>query len=119
MYSIEKLILCRAGLVLYLSKCKVCGEVPYVGKAKTEFRYRFNNYKSKRRTFRKGNWKVPQKLFYTHRCLDSHSSIEDSDFVIFEQWETHAQLKRKETFWQDRFKTFYPISLNEKEKYLY
>ena len=27
--------------VLYLLKCKVCGQVPYVGKAKTKFRYRF------------------------------------------------------------------------------
>ena len=29
--------------VLYLLKCKVCGEAPYVGKVKTKFRYRFNN----------------------------------------------------------------------------
>ena len=28
-------------------KCKVCGEAPYVGKAKNKFRYRFNTYKSK------------------------------------------------------------------------
>ena len=32
--------------VFYLLKCKVC-EVPYVGKAKTKFRYRSNNYKRK------------------------------------------------------------------------
>ena len=76
---------CDSEKVLYLLKCKVCGEVPYVGKAKTKFRYRFNNYKSKHRAFRKGNRKVPQKLFHTHYCLDGHSSIEDWDFVIFEQ----------------------------------
>ena len=102
-----------------LLKCKVCGEVPYLGKAKTKFRYRFNNYKSKYTAFRTGNQKVPQKLFHTHYCLDGHSSIEDWDFVIFEQWETHAQLKEREIFWQHRLKTFYPIGLNEKEKYLY
>ena len=33
--------------VLYLLKCKVCNEVPCVGRAKTKFRYRFINYKSK------------------------------------------------------------------------
>ena len=38
---------CNSEKVLYLLKCKVCGEAPYVGKAKTRFRYRFNNYKSK------------------------------------------------------------------------
>ena len=110
---------CDSEKVLYLLKCKVCGEVPYVGKAKTKFRYRFNNYKSKHRAFRKGNRKVPQKLFHTHYCLDGHSGIEDWDFVIFEQCETHAQLKERETFWQHRLKTFYLIGLNEKEEYLY
>ena len=82
---------------------KVCGEDPYVGKAKTEFRNRFNNYKSKHRAFRKGNGKVPQKLFHTHHhCLDGYSGIEDWDFEIFEQCETHPQLKERETFWQHR-----------------
>ena len=58
--------------VLYLLKCKVCVEVPYVGKAKAKFRYRFNNYKSKHRAFRKRNRKIPQKRFHDHYCLDSH-----------------------------------------------
>ena len=95
-------------------KCKVCGGVPYVGKTKTKFRYRFNNYKSKHRTFRKGNPKVPQKLFHAHYFLDDHSGIDDWNFVVFEQFETHEELKERETFWQHRLKTFYPIVPNEK-----
>ena len=91
----------------------------FVGKAKTKLRYKFNNYKSKHRAFRKGSRKVPQKLFHTHYCLDGHIGIDKWDFVILEQCETHAQLKEKETFWQHRLKTFYPIDLNEKEEYLY
>ena len=105
---------CNLENVLCLLKCKVCVEVPYVGKAKTNFRYRFNNSKTKHRAFRKSNWKVPHKLFHTHYCLDGHSSIEDWDFVIFEQYETHAQLKERETFWKHRLKAFYPIGLDEK-----
>ena len=97
--------------VLYLLKCKVFGEVPYVGKAKTKLRYRFNNYKSKHGAFKKGNRKVLHKLFYTHYCLDSHSGIEDWDFVIFEQCETHAQLKWRETFWQHRPKSMTNICI--------
>ena len=68
--------------MLYLLKCKVCGGVPYIGKAKNKFRYRFNNYKSKRRAFRKGKQKVPQKRFHTHYCLDSRSGIGDWNCVI-------------------------------------
>ena len=86
---------------------------------KTKFRYRFNNYKSKHRACRKGNLKVPQKLFHKHYCRDGQSDIEDLNFVIFEQCKTHAQLKEKETFWQHKLKTFYPIGVNEKEEYLY
>ena len=45
--------------VLYLLKWKICSVIPYVGKAKTKFLYSsFNNYKSKRRAFTKGNRKV-------------------------------------------------------------
>ena len=99
--------------VLYLWKCKVCGVVPYFGKAKIKLCYRFDHYKSKDRAFRKDNRQVPQKLFHTHYCLDDHSGNEDWDFVIFEKCETHAQLKERETFWQYRLKTFYPIGLNE------
>ena len=46
---------CDSEKFLYLLKYKVCGEVPYVGKVKTKFRYRFNNYKSKHKAFRKSN----------------------------------------------------------------
>ena len=77
--------------------------------------------------FERVNWGPLVEYIYIYNiykyiisyCLDGHSSIEDWDFVIFEQWETHAQLKERETFWQHRLKTFYPIGLNEKDEYLY
>ena len=63
--------------------------------------------------------KYPQKRFHDHYCLDGQLGIDDWDFILFEQCETHKQLKERETFWQHRLKTFYPLGLNEKEKYLY
>ena len=38
-----------------------CDDTPYVGKAKTKFCLRFNSYKSKHRSFRKGKQNVLQK----------------------------------------------------------
>ena len=73
---------CDSEKVIYLLKCKFCGGVPKVGKEKTKFCYRFNNYKSKHRAFGKGNQKVPQKRFHDHYCLDGHSGIDDWNFVI-------------------------------------
>ena len=43
---------CNSEKVLYLLRCKICDDTPYVGKAKTKFRLWFNNYKSKHRSFR-------------------------------------------------------------------
>ena len=74
------------------------GKGLYVGKAETKFRYRFNNYKSKHKAFRKRNRKIPQKLFNNHYCLDGLLRIDDWDFTLFEQCETHyKEIKRTES----------------------
>ena len=99
-------------------KCKAWGGILYVGKANTKFCYRFKNYKNKHKASRKGKQKVPQKRFHVHYCLDGHSGIDNWNFVIFDQCETHEQLKERKTFWQHTLKTFYPIGLSEKEEYL-
>ena len=53
-FKIQRGILnCNSEKVIYLLKCRICGEVLYVGKAKTKFRARFNNYKSAHRSYRK------------------------------------------------------------------
>ena len=97
---------CDSEKAFYLLKCKVCGEVLYIGKAKTKFRYGFNNCKSKRRAFRKGNRKVPQKLFHTHYCLDGLSNIEDWNFIIFEQCETMCNWRKEKHFGNIDLKPF-------------
>ena len=84
----------------------MCGGAPYVGQAKTKFRYRFNNYKSKHRAFRKNPRKIPQKLFHDHHCLNGHLGIADWGFTLFEQCEPHKQLKERETFGRTGLKLF-------------
>ena len=109
---------CNSQKVIYLLKCRICVEAPYVGKAKTKFRARFNNYKSGHRSYRKKR-KVSQQRFHEHYGQHSHNGIDDWQFTLIEQCETHEQLKERETFWQHRLKTFYPYGLNEKKEYLY
>ena len=81
--------------VLHRLKCKVSCEATYAGKVKTNFRCRFNNYKSKHRAFRKGNWKIFQKRFHNYYCLDGHLGIADWGFTLFKQRETHKQIKER------------------------
>ena len=41
------------------------------------------------------------------------------EVTLFDKCETHKQLKERETFWQHKLKTFYPLGLNEKDEYLF
>ena len=109
---------CNSQKVAYLLKYRICREAPYFGKAKTKFRARFNNYKSAHWSCRKKR-KVLQQRFHERYGEHSHNGIDDWQFTLIEQCETHEQLKERETFCQHRLKTFYPYGLNEKKKYLY
>ena len=89
---------CNSEKVLYLLRCKIYDDTTYVGKAKIDFRLRFNNYKSKHRSFRKGKENVPQKRFHSHYSQDCHRDFDDWEVTLFERCETHKQLKERETF---------------------
>ena len=97
---------CNSEKVLYLLRYKTCNDTPYVGKAKTKFRLRLNYYKSKHQSFRKGKQNLPQKCFHSHYIQDCHTGIDDWEVNLFEKYETHKQLKERETFWQHKLKAF-------------
>ena len=75
-------------------------ESPTLGKQKQNFATGSTITKLKIEHLEKVTKKVLQKRFHAHYCLDSHNRIDDWNFVIFEQCETHEQLKERETFWQ-------------------
>ena len=87
---------CSSVKVLHILKSKVRDEVLYVRKAKTKFRYTFNSYKSKHKTFRKGNRKTLKKPLQNHYCLDGHIETDDWEFTLSEQCETYKQRKERE-----------------------
>ena len=80
---------CNLKKVLYILKCEVYGKAPYIGKVKTKFQYRFNNYKREHIAFRRGNRKIPQNIFHDHYCLDGHLGTDDWNFTLYEQCEIH------------------------------
>ena len=70
----------------------------YVGKAKTKFRARFNNYKSLHRSYRK-KCKISQQCFHENYGQRSPNGIDDCQFTLTEQFtliETQEQLKEGE-----------------------
>ena len=103
---------CNSEKVIYLLRCQICDGTRYVGKAKTKFRLRFNNYKSKTQIFSKRKTKCTTEAFSFQDC---HRSIDDWEVTLFEKCKTHKQLKERETSWQHKLKTFYPLGLTEKK----
>ena len=55
---------CNLKKVLYILKCEVRGKAPYIGKVKTKFQYRFNNYKSEHIVSGEETEKYP-RIFFT------------------------------------------------------
>ena len=54
---------CNLEKGLYLLRCKICNDIPYVGKTNTKFRLQFDNCKSKHRPFQKGKKNVNRRVF--------------------------------------------------------
>ena len=74
---------CNFQKVAYLLRCKVCLEPLYVGKEKTKFRGRFNNYKSANRFYRKKP-KESQQRFHKQYGKHIHDGIDDWQFTLIE-----------------------------------
>ena len=72
---------CNSQEVVYLLKCRICEEAPYVSKAKAKFRARFNIYKSAHRFYRKQR-KVSPRRFHEHYGQHSHNGIDDWQFAL-------------------------------------
>ena len=52
-FKIQKGILNNSQKIVIFFKCRICGKVPYVGKAKAKFRATFNNFKSAHKSYRR------------------------------------------------------------------
>ena len=108
---------CNSYKDTYFLRCRICGEGPYLGKAKTKFRARFNNHESAHKSYRRKR-KVLQQRFHEHYRQHSHNGIDDWQFTLIKQCETYEQLKGRECFWQYRLNRFILMGLM-KRKYIY
>ena len=57
--------------------------------------------------------------FHDHHGQHSHNRIDNWQFTLIEQCETHEQLEERKKFWQHSLKTLYPYELNENKECLY
>ena len=111
-------------------ECRTCS-IQYVGSCgsdkigkdqKNKFRFRYNDYKSKHREYlrRRDNGTlgvgkaVPQTSLHAHFAQPDHNGIEDMSFKIIDCASNLRDIKKRESFWQYKLKTFLPDGLNDR-----
>ena len=117
---------CNSSNVVYLMECRTCS-IQYVGSTGSDskdakFRWRSNNYKSQYRHFVKrkaegtlGRGKAPsQASLHSHFSQDDHNGIHDFSFKIIDSARNLTELRKRESFWQYKLRTFTPEGLNDR-----
>ena len=59
-------------------------------------------------------WNALQQL-HDHFNLPGHAGFSDFDFMIIDQGNCEADVRKREMFWQYKLNTFLPNGLNDRE----
>ena len=92
--------------------------LPVLKKLKQSFVFGLIIIKVNTDLFEKENRTYHRSVFI-HTIFKIARGIDDWEVTLVEKCETHKQLKERETLWQHKLKTFYPLGLNEKEECLF
>ena len=76
---------------------------------------RLNSCNSARKSFRTKK-RETQKPFHGHYISDDHEGKDDWQFTLIDQCYTNAEVRKREVYWQDPLKTFFPNGLKEREE---
>ena len=101
---------CNEKCLVYLLTCNKCKK-QYTGQTVDYFRNRWNNYKSKSRSFDRGEESMQEHL-YEHFDNHSHSGFGDDASVILIDKTDGSNPTKRETYWMRTLKTIAPYGLN-------
>ena len=111
---------CNSKDIVYLMECKTCA-IQYVGScvkkkknSDNRFRSRYNNYTTQHRNHCKG-MSVSQSALHAHFAQADHNGIEDMTFKIIDCASNPTEVRKRESFWQYKLRTFMPSGLNDRD----
>ena len=104
--------------VVYLLECRSCS-FQYIGSTgndtgKNKFRHRFNDYKSKNKQFLrcknnitliKGK-PIPHAALHSQFLQADRNGVSGFSLIIIDKANNLADVRKKESFWQNKLKTF-------------
>ena len=119
-HKISKKYNCSSKMAVYLIECQICGE-QYIGRTKTRFSSRENNYKStQRKVLNKEavpKQSLKEKRFSEHYWHYWHNGIENWVITLIDCADALKELGRKELYWMYKLKTYAPYGVNKKNVY--
>ena len=107
---------CNSEKVLYFLRCKFVMTLHMLERLKQSSVFDLIIIKVNANLFEKES-RMYHRGVFIHTVYKTATA--DWEVTLFEKCETHKQLKKRETFWHHKLKTFYPLGLNEKEEYLF
>ena len=101
---------CNGKCLVYLMTCNKCKK-QYTGQTRDQFRSRWNNYKSKSRSFDRIEQCMREHL-YKHFESEHHSGFRDDVSVLLVDNNDGSNPNKRETYWMRTLKTIAPYGLN-------
>ena len=101
---------CNSKCLVYLLTCNECKK-QYTGQTTDNFRKRWNNYKSKSRSFDRGEKPMPEKL-YRHFLSEGHAGFLHNISVTLIDKTDSSNLTERENYWMRTLKTLEPYGVN-------
>ena len=109
-YKISNRLDCNNKCLAYLLTCNKCKK-QYTGEATDNFRGRWNNYKSKSKSFTRGE-KCIQEYLYNYFESEGHIEfLDDVSITLIDKTDGFNPNKR-ENYWMRTLKTYAPYGLN-------
>ena len=96
--------------LVYLFTCNKCIK-QYTGQTTDNLRGRWNNYKSKSKSFRRGGECIQEHL-YKHFKREGHTEFLDDVSITFIDKTDGSNPTKRENYWMRNLKAFSPYSLN-------
>ena len=109
-YKINYRLNCNDKCLVYLLTCNKCKK-QYTGQTSDNFRGRWNNYKSKSKSFKRGE-KCIQEHLYKHFESEGHTEfLDDVPITLIDKTDGSNPTKR-ENYWMRTLKTYASYGLN-------
>ena len=109
-YKVNHCLDCNDKCLVYLLTCNKCKK-QYTGQTSDNFRGRWNNYKSKSKSFKRRGKCIQENLYKNFESEGHTEFLDDVSITLIDKTDGSNSTKR-ENYWMRTLKTYAPCGLN-------